>query len=82
MLCWAVAVGIGVGIVLAQLALPALSTDTMGQRLIPPFAIQVDVQTVLQLALFLGVYTAATLTAPVVIFRRLRVQEVLRLGEE
>lgn len=28
MLCWAVAVGIGVGIVLAQLALPALSTDT------------------------------------------------------
>jgi putative ABC transport system permease protein len=64
MLCWAVAVGIGAGVALAQLALPPLSTDVMGQQLIPPFAIQVDVSTVLQMALFLAVYTAATLTEP------------------
>ena len=78
----AILFGLGLGVVLAYSVLPALATDDTGKALLPPFATHMDVQSVVQLALFLIACALAALSATLVIFRRLQLHEVLRLGEE
>ncbi|HEU5199165.1 MAG TPA: FtsX-like permease family protein [Ktedonobacterales bacterium] len=78
----AMLLGLGLGVVLAYSVLPALATDDTGRALLPPFATHMDVQAVVQLALFLIACALAALSATLVIFRRLQLHEVLRLGEE
>jgi ABC-type antimicrobial peptide transport system permease subunit len=78
----AIILGLALGIVLAQSVLPALATDETGKALLPPFATHLDVQSVVQLGLFLIACTLAASAATLVIFRRLQLHEVLRLGEE
>src|SRR5579883_869478 len=78
----AVVFGGALGVVIANVTLPALATDEGGQPLLPPFVIHLDVSSVLQLGLFLVACALAALAATLVIFRRLQLQEVLRLGEE
>ncbi len=82
LLCVALAAGVALGSGLASLTLPALATDDMGKALLPPFAVHLDGQSLLQLGLFLLACALAVVAASIIIFRRLRVQEVLRLGEE
>jgi putative ABC transport system permease protein len=82
LVCAAAILGGALGILLAQAVLPALATDNSGKPLLPPYAPQLDVGSVIQLGLFLIACALAALVATLVIFRRLRLQEVLRLGEE
>lgn len=82
LVCAAAILGGALGILLAQAVLPALATDNSGKPLLPPYAPQLDVGSVIQLGLFLLACALAALVATLVIFRRLRLQEVLRLGEE
>ncbi len=78
----AMLLGLALGFVLANSVLPALATDDTGKPLLPPFATHLDTQSVVQLGLFLVVCALAALAATLVIFRRLQLHEVLRLGEE
>ncbi len=78
----AVLFGGALGAALANVALPALATDQDGRLLQPPFALRLDVASTLQLALFLLACAVGALVATVIIFRRLKIQQVLRLGEE
>ncbi len=78
----AVVLGIGLGVALAYSVLPALATDDTGKPLLPPFVTHMDLQSVIQLGIFLIACMLAALAATIVIFRRLQLHEVLRLGEE
>lgn len=78
----ALILGIALGLVLANSVLPALATDDTGKPLLPPFATHMDFQSILQLGIFLFACMLAALAATIVIFRRLQLHEVLRLGEE
>ncbi len=78
----AVVFGVVLGVVIASSVLPALATDDTGTPLLPPFATHIDLASILQLSLFLLGCVLAALAATIVIFRRLQLHEVLRLGEE
>jgi putative ABC transport system permease protein len=78
----AVVFGLVLGLVIANSVLPALATDDTGQPLLPPFATHIDLLSILQLSIFLLGCVLAALAATIVIFRRLQLHEVLRLGEE
>jgi putative ABC transport system permease protein len=78
----AVLLGGALGVALANATLPALTTDQTGKALLPPFTLHLDTLSLLQLGLFLLACVLAVLAATAVIFRRLKIQEVLRLGEE
>src|SRR5579883_213478 len=78
----ALLVGIPLGVLVAGIALPALAFDQSGQPLLPPIVLHVSLPGVLQQSLFLLACALAAVALTIVIFRRLRVQEVLRLGEE
>lgn len=78
----AVVFGLLLGFVIANSVLPALATDDTGQPLLPPFATHIDLLSIVQLSIFLLGCMIAALAATIVIFRRLQLHEVLRLGEE
>ena len=78
----ALLVGIPLGVLVANVALPALAYDQSGQPLFPPLVLNLNLPGVLPQGLFLLACAVAALVITIVIFRRLRVQEVLRLGEE
>ncbi len=78
----AVLLGGALGVVLAQATLPALATDQNGKAILPPFALRLDAAAALRLGVFLLACALGMLVATIVIFRRLKIQEVLRLGEE
>jgi putative ABC transport system permease protein len=78
----AIVFGVVLGVVIANSVLPALATDDTGTPLLPPFATHIDFSSILQLSAFLLGCVMAALAATIVIFRRLQLHEVLRLGEE
>ncbi len=78
----ALLVGAPLGVGIATLALPAFSINNLGQPLIPPVVLRLNAPQVLQGSGILGLCLLAALVVTVFIFRRLRVHEVLRLGEE
>jgi putative ABC transport system permease protein len=78
----AVLLGVSLGLVVSTAVLPALATDDQGHALLPPFATHINVTSLVELGLFLFACLVAALLATIVIFRRLKLHEVLRLGEE
>lgn len=78
----ALLMGIPLGGIVVGLALPALSRDEMGQPLLPPLSLSLQLPSFVGQGLFLLACLAGALVVTIIIFRRLRVQEVLRLGEE
>lgn len=74
--------GIPLGLVVAGVVLPALSTDESGLPLLPPLANQVNTQLLIQQGLFLLACLLAAAAATALIFRRLRLHATLQLGEE
>ncbi|HEY7127600.1 MAG TPA: ABC transporter permease [Ktedonobacterales bacterium] len=82
LLASAVLLGVSLGLVVSTAVLPALATDDQGHPLLPPFATHINVTSLVELGLFLFACLMAALLATIVIFRRLKLHEVLRLGEE
>jgi putative ABC transport system permease protein len=78
----ALLVGTPLGYIIASTALPPLSTDDSGAPLLPPLATHLNLVPLIEQGVFLLICLIIALSATTVIFRRLRVQEVLRLGEE
>jgi putative ABC transport system permease protein len=78
----AVLLGVSLGLVVSTAVLPALATDDQGNPLLPPFATHINITSLVELGLFLFACLIAALLATIVIFRRLKLHEVLRLGEE
>lgn len=78
----AVLLGVSLGLVVSTAVLPALATDDQGNPLLPPFATHLNITSLVELGLFLFACLVAALLATIVIFRRLKLHEVLRLGEE
>src|SRR5262249_53479870 len=78
----AVLLGVSLGLVVSTAVLPALATDEFGRPLLPPFATQINLQSLVELGLFLLACIMSALLATTVIFRRIKLHEVLRLGEE
>lgn len=78
----AVLLGVSLGWAVSTAMLPALATDETGNPLLPPLATHINITSLVELALFLVACLAAALLATIVIFRRLKLHEVLRLGEE
>ncbi len=74
--------GVPLGVIVASLVIPGLSVDTFGNPLVPPFSAALHLQSAWQQGMFLSLCMGASLIASILIFHRLRVQEVLRLGEE
>jgi putative ABC transport system permease protein len=78
----AVVLGVSLGLAVSTAVLPALATDDQGRPLLPPFATHLNIQSLVDLGVFLSACLLAALLATIVIFRRLKLHEVLRLGEE
>ncbi len=78
----ALLVGVPLGAWIATVVLPALAYDENGQPLFPPITFQLNVPQTLQEGGLLCVCLLAALGVTALLFRRLRVHEVLRLGEE
>ncbi|HEU5200312.1 MAG TPA: FtsX-like permease family protein [Ktedonobacterales bacterium] len=78
----ALLLGIPLGIVIALLSLPVFTIDTTGTPQLLPVIPQLSVPSALQQSVFLLVCLGIALACTLAIFRRLRVQEALRLGEE
>ncbi|HEU5200311.1 MAG TPA: ABC transporter permease, partial [Ktedonobacterales bacterium] len=78
----ALLMGIPLGATVVGLALPALSRGSLGEALLPPLSLSVHLPAFAGQGLFLLACLTVALVITIVIFRRLRVQEVLRLGEE
>ncbi len=78
----ALLMGLPLGAIVVGLALPALSRDAMGQPLLPPLTLSLQLPAFAGQGLFLLACLAGALVVTIIIFRRLRVQEVLRLGED
>jgi putative ABC transport system permease protein len=78
----ALGVGAPLGYVTASTTLPPLSTDDTGAPLLPPLATRLNLAPLIEQGILLLICLIIALGATSVIFRRLRVQEVLRLGEE
>lgn len=74
--------GVGGGMFLALQVIPALSTDETGKPLLPPFTVGVNGQAILLISCFFLACLIAAMVAAVLLFRRLKLQELLRLGEE
>ncbi|HEX6777510.1 MAG TPA: ABC transporter permease, partial [Ktedonobacterales bacterium] len=74
--------GIPLGLVVAGVVLPALSTDESGLPLLPPLADQFNSQLLIQQGLFLLACLLAAAAATALTFRRLRLHATLQLGEE
>ncbi len=74
--------GVPLGYLVAAVTLPPLSTDDTGIPFLPPLVARLNAPLVAKQGMFLLICLLAALLATTVIFRRLRVQEVLRLGEE
>jgi putative ABC transport system permease protein len=74
--------GVPLGAVVASLVIPGLSVDALGSPLMPPFSPALKLQSAWQQGVFLGLCMSASLIVSILIYRRLRVQEALRLGEE
>ncbi len=82
LLALALLLGAPLGYLIATVTLPPLSTDDTGIPLLPPLAARLNTLVVAQQGVFLGLCLFAALAATIVIYRHLRVQEILRLGEE
>ncbi len=78
----ALLLGAPLGTTIAALTLPAFSFSDTGQPLIPPIVLRLNVQQLLQEGLTLCACLMTALLVTALLFRRLRVHEVLRLGEE
>ena len=78
----ALLMGIPLGAIIVGLALPALSRGSLGEALLPPLSLSVDLPAFAGQGAFLLACLIVALVITIVIFRRLRVQEALRLGEE
>jgi putative ABC transport system permease protein len=74
--------GIPLGLVVAGVTLPSLSTDESGIPLLPPLADTFNAQLLIQQGLFLLACLLAAAAATTLIFRRLRLHATLQLGEE
>ena len=82
LLLLAVLLGIPLGLVVAGVTLPPLSTDESGSPLLPPLADHFNAQLVIQQSLFLFACLLAAVAVTTLIFRRLRLHATLQLGEE
>ena len=78
----ALLMGIPLGAIVVGLALPALSRDATGQPLLPPLTLSLHLPAFAGQGLFLLACLTSALVITIIIFRRLRVQAVLRLGED
>ncbi len=78
----ALLLGAPLGTTIAALTLPAFSFSDTGQPLIPPIVLRLNAQQLLQEGLTLCACLMTALLVTALLFRRLRVHEVLRLGEE
>ncbi len=78
----ALLLGIPLGGVIALLSLPVFTIDATGKPQLLPVIPQLSVPSALQQGVFLLFCLGVALACTLAIFRRLRVQEALRLGEE
>ncbi|GEM_PF-744598 len=78
----ALLLGIPLGVWIATIVLPGLALDENGQPLLPPVTFQLNVPQALQEGAIISGCLLIGLVFTALIFRRLRVHEVLRLGEE
>jgi putative ABC transport system permease protein len=78
----ALLLGIPLGGVIALLSLPVFTIDATGKPQLLPVIPQLSVPSALQQSVFLLFCLGVALACTLAIFRRLRVQEALRLGEE
>ncbi len=78
----ALILGLGAGIVLANIILPALSLDDTGKALLPPLVLYLNTQAAFQLIIFLLADTLVTLAVTTITFRQLKLQELVKFGVE
>ena len=74
--------GVPLGVGIATLTLPALAFNELGQPLFLPLVFRLSVQQTARDAAPLLICILVALLVTALMFRRLRAQEVLRLGEE
>jgi hypothetical protein len=74
--------GAGLGFLLSDQVVPALAVGTRGEKIVPPFIVQVEAAALLQYAGILAAIFLLVMAALLILLRRLSVTRTLRLGEE
>ncbi|MBN1966831.1 MAG: FtsX-like permease family protein [Anaerolineae bacterium] len=74
--------GVALGMVLSNQVVPTLAIGATGERITPPFVVQVEVAALVQYGLIMLVVLVAVLAASLLLVRRMSLAQTLRLGEE